>query len=475
MAWFAPGIGKPPGGSVLELTRFPARVRMVGVPPSVGGGDRSGKTRRKVLNERWIGLFAKESKMKIKPMIRHAFVLMVAGGSLTAALGGIREPHTDPARWQKPRIHHTPFDKQFSKQIKIGRDLVPLSKTQKKTRSKNGVYWFTVSKHDSKDRRGTTTISVFNERDYLPQIRLLDHAYQPKVKWINEKLIYVEVWWRDVLGTSLIYDAERELFVQKEMCRDGTIAFHRTAIDWKRNRRTPLPESVRARIRALTLRTFKRNEPTYEEPTKYADLFGPVSRLDVPGRNHLHLYVYKLIPIPIFASYAKVLILYDTRTDKLTVEPPRVAIRLQHQQYCPGPWLRFVDICGDDGREVIALTGHHHGTDVNHITLHCFRIKEDLSLEKVFELRTAESRAMCFPGDTRKERYGYLVRTIEKLGPEQIRVTTTLSRQKQLAKGEKLLGTETYEFDRSKHTFIRTGKTIIDQSPGTLHLLRDRR
>jgi len=188
------------------------------------------------LNERRIGLFAKESNMEIQPMVRHAFVLVVAGGSLTAALGGIREWHTgpakseeawhtDPARWKKPRIYHTPFDRQFSKQIHIGKNLVSLSKTWTKTWSKNKAYWFAVSDRDTERMRQDTTISIFNERDHLPQVRLLNHAHSPKVKWINEKLVYVEVWWGRVLGTTLIYDAERERIVHKEMFRDGTTAF----------------------------------------------------------------------------------------------------------------------------------------------------------------------------------------------------------------------------------------------------------
>jgi len=95
----------------------------------------------------------------------------VASDSEMAVLGGIREWHTgpaksqkawhtDPGRWKKPRIYHTPFDKQFSKQIHIGKNLVSLSKTRKKTRSKNRAYWFAVSDRDTKRMRQDTTISV---------------------------------------------------------------------------------------------------------------------------------------------------------------------------------------------------------------------------------------------------------------------------------------------------------------------------
>lgn len=72
----------------------------------------------------------------------------------------------------------------------------------------------------------STTVMVYNERDYCTTITLKNHKNgEPKVKWINQKLLYIEVWWGRILGTTLIYDVEKETMLHKEMVHDG-------GIDW---------------------------------------------------------------------------------------------------------------------------------------------------------------------------------------------------------------------------------------------------
>lgn len=79
-----------------------------------------------------------------------------------------------------------------------------------------------------------TVIAVFNERGFHILIRLLDHSNPDViVTWINEKLLYINVWWGRIIGTSLIYDVENEGFIYKEMVHDGVIPFQQ-AQDWKK-------------------------------------------------------------------------------------------------------------------------------------------------------------------------------------------------------------------------------------------------
>ena len=60
--------------------------------------------------------------------------------------------------------------------------------------------------------------AVFNVRDYYPN-------FAPDVRWINEKLLYIEVWWGRVVGSSFVFDVEHEKFVHKETVHDGLIPF----------------------------------------------------------------------------------------------------------------------------------------------------------------------------------------------------------------------------------------------------------
>ena len=72
-----------------------------------------------------------------------------------------------------------------------------------------------------------TDLWVYNERDYLIHIKLIEHSrqYIPQIKWINEKLIYVQLWWGRIVGAYFIFDVERESIIIKEMINDGQIPF----------------------------------------------------------------------------------------------------------------------------------------------------------------------------------------------------------------------------------------------------------
>jgi hypothetical protein len=133
--------------------------------------------------------------------------------------------HTTPGKWEQPRNYHAPFDPYFSPQIRIGRDMVSVPATEK-TWSPNHAYWFMGSYADTtKEGPWNSTISVFNERQYLVQITFLDHRYLPEARWINEKLLYLDVWWGRVVGTQIIFDVEQEKTIYQEMICDGTNAW----------------------------------------------------------------------------------------------------------------------------------------------------------------------------------------------------------------------------------------------------------
>lgn len=112
--------------------------------------------------------------------------------------------------------------------------------------------------------------------------------------------------------------------------------------------------------------------------------------------NSLSLYAYQLKHRPelSFRWYSIILILYDAKANKASA-PART--RTAYQDYCPRPWIRFKDICGDRAKEIIALTGDHYGTSASEVGLHGFHIDDDLSLREVLRLRTGESMPIGWP------------------------------------------------------------------------------
>lgn len=136
--------------------------------------------------------------------------------------------HTRPCRWEEPRVFHYPLDEDYEERLSVERvpkDELSLEDAEKKP-SPHGAYWYRVDAADtSRPGPWTSHVYVYNERVHLTRISFEDHNDPPQGAWINEKLLYLEVWWGRVLGTALIYDVEAERIIYREMVRSGTIPY----------------------------------------------------------------------------------------------------------------------------------------------------------------------------------------------------------------------------------------------------------
>ncbi len=56
----------------------------------------------------------------------------------------------------------------------------------------------------------------------LLKLRVVDHASGGvQVQWLNEKLLFVEVWWGRIASTDLILDVSTKTFLYREMAEYG--------------------------------------------------------------------------------------------------------------------------------------------------------------------------------------------------------------------------------------------------------------
>lgn len=156
-------------------------------------------------------------------------------------IGASTAPHTPVEQWTAPRLYHTPFDDRFEDRIRIGRSAWPSVPLQHRY-SPNKAYWFGTTPPDtSRDGPWDTSIFIDNETGTPLRIDLLGHASYPvDIHWINEKLLYLQVWWGRMIGAYLIYDVELELVLVKEMIRDGGILF-RQHQQFNESQSTPQP------------------------------------------------------------------------------------------------------------------------------------------------------------------------------------------------------------------------------------------
>lgn len=158
-------------------------------------------------------------------MWKTGLVICILACLNRGSFGQSWEGHTSPDKWTKPRVFHTPFDPKY--ETRILTSTVAFEDKTGKVLSPNEGYWFSIEAADTtRDSPWSTTVYVYSERPYLIRIEFKDHAsYGVTAKWINEKLLYLDVWWGRVLGSYLIYDVEKEECVIKEMQQDGGIPF----------------------------------------------------------------------------------------------------------------------------------------------------------------------------------------------------------------------------------------------------------
>jgi len=134
--------------------------------------------------------------------------------------------HTTPDKWEDSRIFQTPFDNRWDDRISISRQPFQELKGEK-VYSPNKAYWYIIEVAESTGQENIVKLYLFNERQYLIEITLLDKYlnFDENIKWLNEKLVFIRVFWGIRLGMDMIFDVEEELVIYKELVHDGSIPF----------------------------------------------------------------------------------------------------------------------------------------------------------------------------------------------------------------------------------------------------------
>ena len=159
----------------------------------------------------------------------YAFFTVIAISSLMHAEQALW--HTNPGFWEEPRIFHSSSLSSMDKEIvetQISLERNHRAETAgERFKSPNNAYFYTMQEPDYlQPSPWDTTISIYNEREGLLELKISKHAsYKPTVRWINEKLLYIRIWWGRILGTDVILDVETESILYREMIHDGVIAY----------------------------------------------------------------------------------------------------------------------------------------------------------------------------------------------------------------------------------------------------------
>ena len=147
----------------------------------------------------------------------HLAFLMIFSSSLIAV--------PDASKWNKPHDFHIAFDPGYEPRIEIidGGRGVP---SETADYSKNEADWFELEPLNEKTNEQRISVSA----DGSITILLKDTYpnFPTRAHWINEKLIFIRVYWGRILGTDMIFDTDKNEFIYREMVYDGTTFYQQT-------------------------------------------------------------------------------------------------------------------------------------------------------------------------------------------------------------------------------------------------------
>jgi hypothetical protein len=127
-------------------------------------------------------------------------------------------PGLPPDCWTQSRTYQTDDDEYgWASSTKL--EHIATVKPAAVTLSPNHAYYFALSK----DQPGQPLV-VFAEKDHSIRISFTDAMAVNDVRWINEKLLYMRVWWGRIAATDLVFDVEQERMILSESTHDGAIA-----------------------------------------------------------------------------------------------------------------------------------------------------------------------------------------------------------------------------------------------------------
>lgn len=145
-----------------------------------------------------------------------------AGSSKAVAGSPARDdgwPGLSPDCWSEPRLVHGGVDVTWKNNISFSH--IKTAKPKTGIYSPNKGYFFVQEGTGRPDAR----LIIHAEKDYLIEVKFSRLFGLNEIKWINEKLLFIQPWWGKIAATDIIYDVEAEKIIYAERVTDGVIAY----------------------------------------------------------------------------------------------------------------------------------------------------------------------------------------------------------------------------------------------------------
>jgi hypothetical protein len=134
----------------------------------------------------------------------------------------------DVPKCESQAVRYKPFDPKFAKQIRVAvlESSYQEPADSEKQPAPQRTMWFVKTDPDFTKPGPWNTSIVISARPKGKAFRLtiVDHSNtSPNAEWLNEKLLFVQVWWGQVVSTDMVFDTEKGQFVYKEMANYSEI------------------------------------------------------------------------------------------------------------------------------------------------------------------------------------------------------------------------------------------------------------
>ena len=119
----------------------------------------------------------------------------------------------DVPKCESQAVRYKPFDAKFAKQVRVAvlESSYPEPADSEKQLAPQRTMWFVKTDPDYTKPGPWNTSIVISARPKGKGFRLtfVDHSNSsPNAEWLNEKLLFVQVWWAQVVSTDMVFDTE---------------------------------------------------------------------------------------------------------------------------------------------------------------------------------------------------------------------------------------------------------------------------
>ena len=129
-------------------------------------------------------------------------------------------PGKPPDCWKDGRnIHYSNEDSHGMIKENVSIERTQIEPEGAKVYSQNKGYYFI-----KEGFRGNATITIYAEKEHYWKITISKTFGAGDPKWINEKLLYIRIWWGRIAFDDIIYDVENENVILSESGTDAFIA-----------------------------------------------------------------------------------------------------------------------------------------------------------------------------------------------------------------------------------------------------------